>query len=79
MAIIPKNELSQMNREALNAKMKELKREMIKIGSQRSSKTLPENPGKVKEIRRTIARLLTRLHTLPEKEKTTKEVSKKHA
>ena len=76
MAIIKRNELSQMKREEIESKVKDLRKEMIKINAQRSSKTLPENPGRVKEIRRTIARLLTRLHNLPE---STKEVPKKHA
>ena len=78
MAIIRKNELKQMKREDIESKIKELRKEMIKINAQRSSKTLPENPGRVKEIRRTIARLLTKLHTLPEKEEV-REVLKKHA
>lgn len=77
MAIIKRNELTQMNKETVKGKLKELKKEMIKINAQRSSKTLPESPGRVKEIRRTIARLLTKLHNLPEK--SVKEVLKKHA
>ncbi len=76
MAIIKKNELAQMKEEAINSKLSELRKELIKINAQRSSKTLPENPGRVKEVRRTIARLLTRLHVLP---KSVKEVTKKNA
>jgi large subunit ribosomal protein L29 len=76
MAIIKKNELKDMKKEQIEEKLKELKREMIKINAQRSSKTLPENPGRVKEIQRTIARLLTREHMI---EKSVKEVSKEHA
>ena len=77
MPIIKKSELKLYKREDAESKLKELRKEMIKINAKRSSKTLPENPGRVKEIRRTIARLLTKLHNLPEK--TVKEVSKKHA
>ena len=77
MAIIKKNELKQMKEDQLKEKLKELRKEMIKINAQRSSKTVPENPGRVKEIRRTIARLLTRLHSLPKE--SAKEVAKKHA
>ena len=79
MAILKKSELNQMNGEVIKSKINDLKKEMIKINAQRSSKTVPENPGRVKEIRRTIAKLLTRLHNLPAKEKSVKEVSKKHA
>lgn len=76
MAIIKKNELSQMKEEAINSKLSELRMELIKVNAQRSSKTLPENPGRVKEIRRTIARLLTRLYKL---QKSAKGVAKKNA
>ena len=59
MAIIRKNELIQMNDKALDDKMVELKKELIKINAQVAIGTVPENPGKIKEIRRTIARIKT--------------------
>ncbi len=73
MSIIKKSEIAQMNNEQVQSKVKELKKEMMKINAQRSSKTVPENPGRVKEVRRTIARLLTKSH------KNIKEVLKKNA
>ena len=78
MAIIKKSELLNISEEAIHTKLNELRKEMIKINAQRSSKSLPENPGKIKEIRRTIAKLLTKLHNLPKKENA-KEVIKKNA
>ena len=48
-----------MNEKAHNDKLNELRKELIKINSQVSMGTLPENPGRIKEIRRTIARILT--------------------
>ena len=59
MAIIRKNELTQMNDKALEDKLKELKLELVKINAQRSVGTMPENPGKIKEIRKLIARIKT--------------------
>ncbi len=59
MAIIRKNELIQMNDKVLDGKMVELKKELIKINAQVAIGTVPENPGKIKEIRRTIARIKT--------------------
>jgi len=59
MAIIRKNELTQMNEKALDDKLIELKKELIKINAQVAIGTVPENPGKIKEIKRTIARINT--------------------
>jgi len=59
MAIIRKNELIQMDEKSMNEKLEELKRELVKINAQISMGTMPENPGKIKEIRRTIARINT--------------------
>ena len=59
MAIIRKNELIQINDKVLDGKMVELKKELIKINAQVAIGTVPENPGKIKEIRRTIARIKT--------------------
>lgn len=59
MAIIRKNELVQMDEKSMNDKLNELKKELVKINAQISMGTMPENPGKIKEIRRTIARINT--------------------
>ena len=42
-----------------NEKLKDLRKELLKIKTQISIGTNPESPGRVKEIRRTIAKLLT--------------------
>ena len=63
MAIIRKNELVQMDEKTLEGKLKELKVELIKINAQRSMGTMPENPGKIKEIKKTIARINTLKNT----------------
>jgi large subunit ribosomal protein L29 len=59
MAIIKLNEIKQMNEKALADKLDELRNELISINAQVAMGTLPENPGKIKEIKRTVAKILT--------------------
>jgi len=59
MAIIRNNELTKMEEKTLESKLRELSKELIKINAQIAMGTIPENPGKIKEIRRTIARIKT--------------------
>jgi len=57
MAIIRLKQLREMSKQDLQNKLVDLKKELMKIKSQISRGTLPENPGRTKEIRRTIARI----------------------
>lgn len=75
MGIIKKNELKGMTSKQMEDKVVGLKRELIKINSQVAIGTLPENPGRIKEIKRTIAKLITILSQKSEEK--TKEVPKK--
>ena len=59
MAIIKKNELKTMESKTLENKLKELKKELIKINAQIAMGTIPENPGRIREIKKTIARIKT--------------------
>ena len=52
-------ELKVMNDQGLDLKVIELKKELMKAGSQIATGTAPKSPGKVKEMRRTIAQILT--------------------
>ncbi len=52
-------ELKLMSEPELESKMAELKKELMKINSQIAIGTIPKNAGKVKVIKRTIARILT--------------------
>jgi len=58
MAIIKKSELKQLDEKKIQEKLKELRDRMIKVNFQRSTKTTPDNPGQIKETKRTIAKLL---------------------
>jgi len=57
--MVKKKELKQLNKEALNSKIEELKKDLMKINAQRSSGSSIENPGRIKHIKRTIARIMT--------------------
>jgi large subunit ribosomal protein L29 len=59
MALIKKQELKQMSEAQLSSKIVELKKEMVKLNAQRATGTTLENPGKVKQIKKMIAKLHT--------------------
>lgn len=75
MALIRKNEFRKMTEAQLKEKLTELKKELMKINTQRSSGTTPENPGKIKLIKKTIATILMVLHQ--KETKTYKEETRK--
>jgi large subunit ribosomal protein L29 len=59
MAIIKKSDLNKMSKTELDKKMNELKRELLKVETQKSMGMVPDNPGRVRELRKTIARIMT--------------------
>lgn len=59
MAIIRKKEMKNINEKELAEKLKGLQEELVKIRAQIAIGTLPQNPGRIKEIRKTIARIKT--------------------
>ncbi len=76
MAIIRKRDLKNMTSGDVDKKLAELKMELSKqLGSVEIGGTV-KSPGKIKEIRKTIARLLTIKSQMIKKEKI-KEVKKK--
>ena len=62
MTIIKKSELKQMNETQLKGKLLDLKKELMKLKAQSASGTPSQNPGQIKEIKRTIARILTKFN-----------------
>ncbi len=62
MALLRRSELKSMNEQAMSEKLRELKKEMIKINMQRASGTTLASPGRPKQIKKTIAKLHTILH-----------------
>ncbi len=59
MAILRKEEIRDMDIDEIDEKIGELKQELLKINTTIASGGAPENPGKIKAIRRTIARMKT--------------------
>ena len=59
MAIIRKSEARALNDTEIEEKIRELEADLTKMRSQIRSGGAPENPGKINEIKRTIARLKT--------------------
>ena len=51
-----------MNNIDLENKVIELKKELMKINSQVAIGTVPKSPGKVKEMKRAIAKIITLKH-----------------
>jgi large subunit ribosomal protein L29 len=59
MAILRSEEIRDLSLEEIEEKLKELNDELLREKSMIASGGAPENPGRIKEIKRTIARILT--------------------
>jgi large subunit ribosomal protein L29 len=59
MAILRASEVRDMSMEELREKLAELRAELLRERSKTAAVGVPENPGRVRELRRTIARILT--------------------
>ena len=60
---LKKNELRNMQESEINKNLVELGKELMKLRSQASRGTPPENPGRIRAIKRTVARMLTKLNS----------------
>lgn len=65
MAILKKKDITAMNAGELQNKLNELRFELLKVNVQKSSKTPPR---KIKEIKKTIARILTSIKKSSERD-----------
>ena len=52
-------ELVKLKDDALDGRLSEISRELMKVRSQVASGTVPKNPGRIKVIKKTVARILT--------------------
>ena len=55
-------ELKVLNDRDLDSKILELRKELMKAYSQIATGTIPKSPGKVREMKKTIAKILTIKH-----------------
>jgi large subunit ribosomal protein L29 len=61
-------EIKSMGAEDLNGKLDELRKDLVKHNAQIATGTTPKSPGQVKQIKKTIARILTVLKTKENKQ-----------
>ena len=61
MADVKVKDIHAMGVEDINTRIKDLKKELIKEKAQIATGTAPKNPHKIRQIRKTIARMLTEL------------------
>jgi large subunit ribosomal protein L29 len=52
-------EVKEMSEKDLHNKLVELRKDLMKLNSQAASGTSPESPGRLRQIKRTIAKILT--------------------
>lgn len=62
MAIIKKSEFKNLNETQLNERLIHLRKELVKLNAQRAIGTTLESPGKIKAIKRMIAKINTILN-----------------
>ena len=54
---------TKMSKEELQAKMLELRKELIKLNAQTATGTAPKNPMQIRTTKKNIARLMTAMQT----------------
>ena len=59
MAKIKKKELTTLSKDELNSKLNDLRKELMKLNTEVSTRTAIKNPGQIKQIKKTIARIIT--------------------
>ncbi len=59
MAIVRAKEIREMSDDQVEKQLKDLRSELLKERAITSTGGAPENPGRIRELRRTIARILT--------------------
>ncbi len=69
MAILRAEEIRDMSVEEMREKLQNLRAEYSKEQALLATGTAPENPGRIKTLRRTMARLSTLMHEREEEER----------
>ena len=59
MAILRAKDIRGMNAKDLDKQLKDLRNDLLKQHAISATGGAPENPGRIRELRRTIARILT--------------------
>ena len=61
--------LKELSKEDMKNKMEELRKDLMRFNAQISTGTPPENPGQVRNVKRTIARIKTFLKNKKKEDK----------
>jgi large subunit ribosomal protein L29 len=69
MAKINKKDILNMNQEDLKTRLVELRKELIKENAQIAVGTTPKSPGYIKQLKKTIARIIQILNIKKEVQK----------
>jgi large subunit ribosomal protein L29 len=64
-----KKELQKITAEEIQKKLVDLRLELMTLQGQAATGTPPKNPGRIKQLRRTIAKLLTKQNQPSEEKK----------
>jgi len=59
MAVLRSKDIRKMGSVELEKKKGEIRTELMKLKAQRSAGSAPENPGRIRALKRTIARIIT--------------------
>ena len=59
MSIIRAKDIRKLSSEDFKSKLSEIRKELMKLRAQKSAGSTPENPGRIRALRRTIARMIT--------------------
>jgi len=62
MAIMKKKQLKELNNDELKSRLNELRLELTKDKAQIALGGSASNPGRVRQLRKTVARILTKLN-----------------
>ncbi len=66
MTILKFTDLKNLSPPDLHKRLTELRKDLMKLQSQVASGSRPENPGKIRALKRGVARVLTKLHQSPQ-------------
>ncbi len=62
MAAISKKDLKNMSKEDLKIKLHDIRKELIKENAQIAVGTTPKSPGQIKQMKKTVARIMQLLN-----------------
>jgi large subunit ribosomal protein L29 len=59
MVILRSKDIRKLTEKEFSGKMVEIRKELLKLSAQKSVGSVPENPGRIRALKRIVARMLT--------------------